>query len=106
MSSMSSLMTSSASTLPPSSIFLHSHVLNLNVLHELIDDVLGVHSAPVQLLPPLVLLHGASVYPGVGRAGAGVPEVGRVLRAVPAVRLLTLLADVARRALAPARGVA
>ena len=60
--------------------FLHSHVFNLNVLHELIDDVLGVHSAPVQLLPPLVLLHGAGgVDPGVGGARAGVPVVGRVL---------------------------
>ena len=75
--------------------FLHSHVFNLNVLHELIDDVLGVHSAPVQLLPPLVLLHGASVYPSVSGAGAGVPQMGRVLRAVSAVRMLALLTGLA-----------
>ena len=88
--------------------FLHSHVFNLNVLHELVDDVLCVYPASVQLFPSLVLLHGA-VDAGVGGAWAGVPVVRRVFRAVSAVRMRALLAGlaaVARRALALARCVA
>merc|ERR1711978_342594 len=66
--------------------FLHSHVLYLNVLHELIDDILGIHPAPVQLLPPLVLLHGPEADAGVRGAGAGVAGVRGVLGALAAVR--------------------
>ena len=91
---------------------MHSHVLYLNVLHELIDDILGIHPAPVQLLPPLVLLHGPEADAGVRGAGAGVAGVRGVLGALAAVRpapapaQLAGLAPVARAGLALGRGVA
>ena len=82
-----------------------SHVIKLNILHQFIDHVLWVHPAPSVHPPSFVLLHGAEDA-GVRGASAGVPVVGGVLGALPAVGLLAGLTTVAHRGLALGGGVA